>query len=315
LQTGFPVQFFKQTNSIDFPLGSLLFRARASVTLKERCEALQHARVIFEIAEKMETHLTKIPLRLPRLDDEPISAAINTRSLLGLTADSPVLNLTNVLEKNGILVMSLPKELEKRDAFSAWVGSECFRPIIVICNKGASGDRLRFNLAHELGHLVMHQAIVGDISKLDKEAHSFAAEFLMPRETIIDEFERPITLNSLISMKIRWKVSIQALIRRAYELKIITDRQYKYLMQLLSANGWRTKEPIDISVDKPRMIGQMAEMLYGTPIDYKKLASHMNVPYSWIKETIEAHAIKNTNNNGDNSNTGQMVVFDFQRNN
>lgn len=317
LQTGFPVAFFKQPTSTDFPLGSLLFRARSSISLKERYEALQYARVIFEITEKMESHITRIPLRLPRLDDDPASAAINTRSLLGLPVDSPVENVTSLLEKNGILVMSLPKELKKRDAFSAWVGRESFRPIIVICNKGVSGDRLRFNLAHELGHLVIHQAIIGDISKMDKEAHSFAAEFLMPKKSMIEEFIRPITLPNLITMKKRWKVSVQALIKRARELEIITVRQYKYLMQLLSAQGWKTQEPVDIPIEKPRLIGQMAEMLYGIPIDYKKLASHMNVPYSLLKETIESHAIKDGNgkNNDNPVNEIKPTIFDFQKNN
>jgi Zn-dependent peptidase ImmA (M78 family)/DNA-binding XRE family transcriptional regulator len=312
-QTGFPVSFFKQPSYTDFPLGSLLFRARASITLRERSEALQYARVIFEIAEKMETHMTKIPLRLPRLDDDPVSAAINTRSLLGLPVNTPIINLISILEKNGILVISLPKELKNRDAFSVWAGSGSFRPIIVICNKGVSGDRLRFNLAHELGHLVIHQAIIGDISKLDKEAHSFAAEFLMPKEAMIEEFIRPVTLPNLISMKTRWKVSIQALIRRAAELEIITIRQYTYLMQLLSARGWRTKEPVDIPVEKPRIVGQMAEILYGIPIDYKKMASHMNVPYSLIKETIESHAIKSPDNNKADTNSENSVILDFKK--
>jgi Zn-dependent peptidase ImmA (M78 family) len=314
LQTGFPISFFKQSTHADFPLGSLLFRARASITLRERAEALQYARVIFEIAEKMEMHVTRIPLRVPRLDDDPISAAINTRSLLGLPVDSPINNITTVLEKNGVLVISLPKELKNRDAFSVWAGSGSFRPIIVICNKGVTGDRLRFNLAHELGHLVIHQAIIGDLSKLDKEAHSFAAEFLMPKKAMLEEFVRPVTLPNLITMKTRWKVSIQALIRRASELEIITVRQYKYLMQLLSAQGWRLKEPVDIPVEKPRMIGQMAEILYGIPIDYKKMASQMNVPYSLMKETIESHAIK-TANIDESIDKTTATILEFQKNN
>jgi len=51
---------------------------------------------------------------------------------------------------SGVLVLALPKPLKGRDAFSVWAGREMLRPVIVVI-AGAPGDRLRFNLAHELG--------------------------------------------------------------------------------------------------------------------------------------------------------------------
>lgn len=292
LQTGLPLAFFKQPNSTDFPLGSLLFRARASMTLKERSEARQYARTVFEIAEKMEKHVSKVSLRIPRIDDDPISAAIQTRSSLGLSPDTPIANLISAVERSGVLVIALSAELEKRDAFSAWVGIGKQRPVIVIASNNVPGDRLRFTVAHELGHLVMHQAFVGDIASIEKEASIFASEFLMPKEAMIREITLPVTLASLFPLKLKWKVSIQALIRRANSLEIITPRQYKYLMQQMSMNGMRIKEPGDIPVEKPRKISQMAELIYGIPINFKKFASEVNLPVHFVKDTIEAHAMK-----------------------
>jgi len=293
LTTGFPMSFFKQSAPVDFPLGSLLFRARATVSARERCESLQYTRTIFEIAEKMEIEIDKIPLRLPRFDQDPISAAIQTRSSLGLSPDTPITNLINTVEKSGVLVMALAKVLEGLDAFSAWVGRSSLRPVIVIANNNVPGDRLRFSVAHELGHLVMHQAIKNDIATIEREASSFASEFLMPKEAMLKEIMRPVTLVNLLPLKMRWKVSIQALIRRAWDLELITQRQYKYLMQQMSMKGMRKKEPGKVPLEKPRMISQMAELIYGIPIDYRKLASEMNVPAQLIKETLEVHAMKN----------------------
>lgn len=313
LQTGFPVGFFKKNIAADFPLGSLLFRARASMTLRERNEALQFARTVLEISETMENQFEKISLRLPRFEGDPKTAAIQTRSLFGLSPDSPVQNLTNLLEKNGILVIALPTKFRNRDAFSAWVGIDSRRPVITLSNMDVPGDRLRFNLAHELGHLVMHQAIRGDIKEVEQEANLFASEFLMPAESIRKEFERPITLNSLFPLKFRWKVSVQALIRRAHDLCIITDRQYKYLMYQLTIQGYRIKEPIAVPLEKPRMLGQMAEYLYGVPIDYKKMSNEMDLPFQLIKDTIAVHAINERSQDVQNKMDGRNVIR-FERN-
>jgi len=294
LSTGFPLSFFKQPTSIDFPIGSLIFRARTSVTLHGRNIARQYARTIFEVAEKMEKNFDTIPVHLPSVDDGAIDAAIKTRSSLGLSPDSPIINLVNTVEQNGIMVIALPVRLSNQDAFSVWVAR---RPVIILSGASESGDRLRFNVAHEIGHLVMHRAMVGDAKRLEEEANEFAAEFLMPRETMVTEISIPVTLTTLIPLKQRWKVSIQALVRHAYKLDIITLRQYKYLMQQISSRGWKLKEPVDIPIEKPRLISQMAEKIYGLPVDYKTLSFDMNLSIQMVQEMIEAHTVKNAHNN------------------
>jgi Zn-dependent peptidase ImmA (M78 family)/DNA-binding XRE family transcriptional regulator len=287
--TEFPMPFFRQALSVEFPLGSLLLRSRSSLTAREKSVSRQYARIIFETIEKMERTISPLPLRLPRIDEDPVNAAIKTRSLLGLSPDAPIANLINVLEKNGILILALPLNIDKEDAFSVWVGKEARRPIIAITNDAVPGDRLRFSIAHELGHLVIHQTFEGDMKKVEKEANSFAGEFLLPRESMLNEMIPPITLSSLMSLKKRWGVSLAFLARRAAVLQIITQRQYVYLLTQLSANGYRKNEPIYISKEKPRLFSQMAEMLYGKPIDCRKMALQMNLPLKIIRDTVECH--------------------------
>jgi Zn-dependent peptidase ImmA (M78 family) len=157
-----------------------------------------------------------------------------------------------------------------------------------------SGDRLRYTIAHEIGHLVMHQARQGTRLELESQANQFAAEFLMPEAAIRSELVQPVTLTSLSKLKLRWGVSIQALIKRAHDLTIITPRQYRYLNEHVSILGWKTEEPkeLEIPLERPRALKQIAELLYGRPIDYKKMADDMLVTPTFIEEILEAHADK-----------------------
>jgi Zn-dependent peptidase ImmA (M78 family)/transcriptional regulator with XRE-family HTH domain len=294
-KTGFPIRFFKQPTSFEFPFGSLLYRARASIPAKTKNEAYQFAKTIFEVLYALQNHkniVNRIPLNLPRLDEGPSNAAIQARSSFGLSPDSPIDNLVNVIEKNGVTVMALPITIDKMDAFSLWFGVNKQQPVIALTNNSSPGDRLRFSISHELAHLIMHHPMTGNIQDMENEANLFAEEFLMPKESMLKELTSPVTILGLMHMKSRWKVSIQALIRRAYRLQIISAIQYRYLMYQLSSRYGRKKEPIDINVEKPRLLGQLVEILYGTPVDFKLLASHMNLPLQLITETIKAHALK-----------------------
>lgn len=291
LQTGFPLSFFKQSNTIEFPLGSLLYRKRNSLTLQERSKARQYARVIFEVIKKIESSTNmQIAPCIPRLEEDAVSCAIQTRSALGFSPDTPIENLVYNFEKNGVVILALPMEIAKMDAFSAWVGNDKRRPVVALSKNIEYGDRLRFNLAHELGHLVMHQAMTGSIKQIDVEANQFAEEFLTPKDIIQKEITKPVTIATLIPLKKRWKVSIRFLIRAAYRSGKISESQYKYLNIQIGQYG--INEPVKIVPKKPRLLAQLAEMKYGTPIDYRTLALNMNLPMQLIKEILEVHSIR-----------------------
>jgi Zn-dependent peptidase ImmA (M78 family)/DNA-binding XRE family transcriptional regulator len=266
-QTGFLPPFFEQPPIDNFPLGSLSLRARKSLTAREEAQAYQYAKTIFEQVGVMARGLNIPDLRLPNIQEKPSTVARIARTELGLPPDTPIKNLTGTLEKAGVLIFPLPLILEKTDAFSTWADLVSERPIIAVL-LGKPGDRLRFSISHELGHLVMHRAIRGRVSIIENEADQFAAEFLLPEVAMRQEIVKPVTLTSIADLKVRWKVSMQSLIRRAYNLRIVTNRQYRYLFEQLSSHGWRRKEPIDIQVEKPQVIRKMIELLYGSMQEY-----------------------------------------------
>lgn len=288
LQTGFPVNFFRKPPTTEFPLGTLLFRSRV-LSMRQRREAHQYGQQVYELLEVLEHHFTPIPVSIPTISEEPKTAAQLCRSSIGLSPDTPIENLTRSIERAGVLVLALPTDLKKRDAFSLWGGRDSLRPVIVLCGY-PSGDRLRFSLAHELAHLVLHRAFKGDTPELEQEADSFAGEFLMPEDAIRRELVPPITLTTLARMKPRWKVSIQALGHRAYELGIVSQRQYKYLRQQIIKQGWLKTEPITIPIEKPRALSQMAETLFGKPLDYRRVANAAFLPVNITRDILQAHA-------------------------
>jgi Zn-dependent peptidase ImmA (M78 family) len=175
--------------------------------------------------------------------------------------------------------LALPVELEKREPYSLWTGADLEKPVIVVAD-GSLGDRLRLSIAYELGHLVMHLAPKGDLKTIKREAYRFAGELLMLEQGMRDELLPPVTLTSLATLKSRWGVSMGALAQRARDLEIITPRQFTYyLHKQLSKRGWHSNEPPNLAVpiERPRAVRKMAELLYGSPIDYKRLASDTNL--------------------------------------
>ncbi len=315
LQTGFPPAFFRQDTYTDFPLGTLQFRARMSMSAAQREQAHQYAKTIYEGVQKMAERIKERPVRLPRLEDPPDTAARVARAALGLAPDTPIKHLTNALERGGVLVLALPVELEKREAYSLWTGEDLDKPVIVV-TEGSPGDRLRLSIAHEVGHLVMHQAPKGDLKTIEREAFRFAGEFLMPEQAIRDELIPPITLTSLAELKPRWRVSMGALAQRARDLGIISPRQLTYLRKQLTKHGWHRAEPPNLAVppEKPRAVRKMAELLYGNPIDYKRLASDTNLTEQFVKEIIEAHADRNEMFAGGEREAPQpATVFEISR--
>lgn len=294
LQTGFPVAFFQQGLGPEFPLGSLLFRCRASLPANEKTRLRQLAILEFELAERLASRMKPIELRLPSFNEvSPKEAAKLTRTVLGLPPDTPVPHLINKLERNGIFVFAAPKADERFDAFSLWSDMEPRRPVIVVSSQ-KPGDRLRMNCAHELGHLVLHRSPRGNLDELEKQARSFAAEFLMPEEAMRREVTMPIAVTSLAKLKPRWGVAIQALIVRAYELEMLTERQYRYMFEQISKLGWRKEEPANLSIkpEKPRLLRKLSELSFGVPPDIKRIAAMSNLSATMIEELLEAHASK-----------------------
>jgi Zn-dependent peptidase ImmA (M78 family)/transcriptional regulator with XRE-family HTH domain len=205
----------------------------------------------------------------------------------------PIKNLTRIVECFGICVCRANFDNEKQDAVS------CVRdgiPYILLNSQIQSSSRLRFNVAHELGHILLHSSVTQcefeneDVfDELEEQAHYFASALLLPEAAFTNDFWAP-TLKCLEGLKKKWNVSIQAMMRRALELNLITSAQFGYLNIGISKRGWRVQEPLDdvTPIEKPRLFEQSLERMSSdhgkTPID---ILSELPFP-SWIAEELWA---------------------------
>ncbi|WP_328977225.1 XRE family transcriptional regulator [Streptomyces canus] len=165
----------------------------------------------------------------------------------------PVANLIEWIEAAGGFVVTREFSSAKINAISVWPPGES--PFFVL-NTLLPACNLRFSLAHELGHLVMH-----DVPEpgQEEEADRFAAEFLMPAAEIKSQL-RGMNLRLAARLKPVWRTSMGALIRRARDLEVITDRQHTSLRVQLSQNGWTKQEPVIIPLEKPGLIPEIVRV-------------------------------------------------------
>jgi Zn-dependent peptidase ImmA (M78 family)/transcriptional regulator with XRE-family HTH domain len=160
----------------------------------------------------------------------------------------PIKELSPILERAGCVVMPFDPPVQKIDGAS-FAGT----PPVIFFNRQACADRTRFTLAHETAHAVMHWEPHCDV---EDEANGFGAEFLMPKADIDRDLTR-CNLEVLARLKIKWGVSMRALLLRAQTLKKIDERSAKYLW--IRLGQFRLREPFEESVpkEKPKLYAEI----------------------------------------------------------
>jgi Zn-dependent peptidase ImmA (M78 family)/transcriptional regulator with XRE-family HTH domain len=277
--------FFYTEPLVELPPGAVLFRAAASMTRTEEMEARRYTEIACEMACILLDHIKPLPFALS-IDSRvgPAEAARRARSLLGVLPDQPIPHLIRLIEKSGVLVLSAPMELPKREALSVR-SNQVGMPVIAVFGN-STGDRVRLSAAHELGHIVLkHSSTVRSIE--EQQAYGFAAELLMPETAMHREMTQPVTLSSLATLKPRWRVSIQALIYRGRELRILDESRSRYLYTQISVKGWRKNEPIEIPVERPRLMRQLFERVYRE--NYETLANDVGLRSEFVREIMECY--------------------------
>jgi Zn-dependent peptidase ImmA (M78 family) len=189
--------------------------------------------------------------------DTASDAAITLRREWGL-APGAVPHLVRLIEGAGGLALVRDLGSRELDAVTQWIDGE---PPLFLINAHAPADRFRWSLAHELGHVIMHDE-PGVTAVQERQADEFASEFLLPADTIRGELKQGrLDLPRLLDLKHRWGVSMAALLRRASTLGAISDWQYRNLMVEMSALGYRTQEPGDLVRENPRSISGLVAHL------------------------------------------------------
>ncbi|MGX7195763.1 spr1629 family repressor/antitoxin [Enterococcus olivae] len=192
--------------------------------------------------------------------------AENARKKLDVQANSELLYK---LELSGIYV--LEKNMGATiDAYSTWTNQG--KPFIILGNKKKSAVRRNFDLAHELGHLLLHYKIDMDsLTKdehkiIEKEANDFASFFLLPKEQFLKDFatiSKKSNPESYVDLKMKRMVSIAALEYRAYKLELLTFEENRYFYATLNRKNYRTNEPLDedIAIVRPGKVRALLDLI------------------------------------------------------
>ena len=293
----FPINFFYGREVEKIQAESVSFRALTKMTARKRDMAISQtilAEMISDwIDQNFDLPLPNVPdlheLRsdfstatigsLDETDENdvryyleysyPEACADTVRKAWGL-GEQPIPNLIALLESKGIRVFSLTDEAQDVDACCRWTSG---RPFIFL-NTSRTAERCRFDLAHELGHLVMHKHGIIEGVHVEQEANAFASAFLMPRRSLLANPLRIPSLKSILSKKEIWQVSAAALTYRYNKLGIITDWNATSIYKQLAQRG-RNNEPNPLPHESSLLLDKVFQALAQENFDFSKMTNDL----------------------------------------
>ncbi|TBN57458.1 ImmA/IrrE family metallo-endopeptidase [Glaciihabitans arcticus] len=268
------------------------FRSLRSTPQVAQDEAKAYARFAAEIVGLLDKAVEFPELLLPDLtvdaDDPsaPEASAREARAFFG-AAPGPIQHVVRLVERAGVAVVYSEPRIASIDAYSLHSGT---RPIIILNPAKDDYYRQRFDVAHELGHLVMHHDSDPGSKALEDQANRFAAEFLMPADGIRSALPASTAghgWNRLNDLKEHWGVSLAALLYRARTLGVMSDVSYRNAMIRMSENGWRRAEPGRVStLEMPSMLPRARESLNDAGIYDEAFLSGAGLPVSLYRTVV-----------------------------
>lgn len=290
-ELNFPPDFFRQHEAVHgtgTEAFHQMYRRRQALPAKSLRQVEAHVNILrMHIARLLQAVESTTSMTIPKLDvadfggrAERVAEAV--RAMWRLPT-GPIHNMSQLIEAAGGIIIRMDFGTHLVDATSIRYGS---LPPLFFVNERLLGDRLRFTLAHELGHMVMHSDVPAPT--MESEADAFAAEFLMPERDIAPSLNR-LDLRKAALLKPFWKVSIAALVYRAKALGKLSDAQYRRLWMQMGAAGMRTREPeeLDIPVEGPSLHKELVELhLNGLSYSHEQLAQFL---YSSLDDLRSLH--------------------------
>lgn len=239
---GVPEGFFERDDIEIVKSEAASFRKLSKTSATVRDAVLGSAAIAVEFMEVIAGEFDLPEVDLPSYEMHTPHGAAERARIRWQLGDRPISNMVHLLESKGVRIFALPHEYKGVDAF-------CFQrdgvPFVFL-NTTKSGERQRFDMAHELGHLLLHsdsEMSPSDSRVKEAEANAFAAAFLMPESGVRAQGLRESSLSRLFAARTYWKVSAMAMAHRLHELELLNDWQYRTFCVELTQRGYRSGEP------------------------------------------------------------------------
>lgn len=261
----FPAEFFEQHDPVyGLPLSvhPSMWRKKASVSQHDIDKAIAELNIrMMHLRRLIRAADYEPALPIPSLDVEAYKGDIETIATLvrrtWLMPAGPIDNLTPWVERAGCFVIHVDLPDAAMDGVTLRAPD---MPPCIFLNRGAPADRMRFSLAHELAHLIMHQL---PSLHMEQEANAFAGAFLAPAADIRPYFSRSrIDLALLANLKPEWRMAMAALLYRAKQLGFVNDNQARYLWQQFNIFKIRLREPpeLDFPAEQPTLMPRLISL-------------------------------------------------------
>jgi Zn-dependent peptidase ImmA (M78 family) len=253
------------------------FRAARRATARERDAAVSAGVSGVEIDQWISTRFVLPKVDLPLFaGDAPHTAARLLRAIWGL-GNKPLPNLVQLCESRGVRVYSLPPFADAVDAYSIWRREI---PYVFLARR-KTPERIRFDLAHEIGHLVLHGGESCETPSQEREADAFASEFLVPADSIIEYLSPSASVHDLLIVRKQFGVSAMALAFAAHKAGRLSDWLYRQMCIELSARGFRNSEPAGMADhEMSRVFPQVLNRSKSAKASARVIASELDLPLS-----------------------------------
>jgi len=302
---GFPYDFLTR-KAWPESLGPTFWRNQVAETKASREMTEQRMKWLCEIFWTLEDELAFPDLDFPDLD-VPNDFRQITPLMIEKYAEQvrrewklrklPIQDVVLSVENAGVPVVMLKIASEKQDGFF-FRSSILNRGFIGVNVNDTTAVRARFDVAHELGHLLLHRNVTAseerdtnDHRLLEQQAHRFAGAFLFPRESFLEEIAVP-TLDYFYANKKRWGMSIAAMVTRSSDLGMIEKETKSQMYISMNRRGWRgngNREPFDdtMEIERPRMIRRGVEALVESGEYSDDFLEHMlSLPRNEIEQLV-----------------------------
>ncbi len=315
---------------------NIAYREADIVSRKKTTAEAEYLNTIYPIISTIESYLEVPKGNIQQIRDAILSCyysseeitrvevqqmAEQAREMLDISLDNS--DLLYKIEKSGVHIVE--KNIGgKADAYSTW--SEDQQTAFIVLGKRKSAVRRNFDLAHELGHLLMHvdreflSLDKNEYNKLEAEANMFASFFLLPEKEFLQDFSKLNYISnpdSYVELKMKYHVSIQALEMRAYKLGLLTPQQNTYFYRQIAKKNYRKKEPLDeeMILKRPGKIRSIMQLVFSNHLlSLADFLEDLHVETDYVSKlfTIEKEFFSPFQNNESFSDYGKILPAQFK---